>query len=57
LDATEQGSEIHPIHFELYAYERDEAHKVKEVVKESREAYLEYKEEQNEMKNTLEMIC
>ena len=48
-----QGGEIHPITFDLYAYERNAAHEVKEAANESREAYFEYKEEQQEVRDAI----
>src|SRR5699024_26002 len=50
LDATAQGGEIQPINFDAHAYRTSDAHDLKDTVEEKKTEYLNYKEEQNEIR-------
>src|SRR5699024_5039697 len=50
LDATAQGGEIQPINFDAHAYRTSDAHDLKDAAEEARTEYLNYKEEQEEIR-------
>src|SRR5699024_3406465 len=50
LDATAQGGEIQPINFDAHAYRTSDAHDLKDAAEEVRTEYLNYKEEQEEIR-------